>query len=64
MPETKSEYLKTHNRDICPGCGYWVFWCHNKEGKRVFGCQIGLIPHNGECRARKGKRSREVPTVI
>lgn len=59
MPETKSEYLRTHRRNICPGCGYWVFWCYDKGGKAVYGCQIGLIPDEDECRAREGKGSRE-----
>lgn len=67
MPKTeylKTAYQKDHQRNICSGCGFWVPWYTDKKGKKVFGCQIGLIPYRDECRARKGRRSRKVATVI
>jgi len=46
----KSQYLSTHQRNICPGCRHWVLWYYDKKGKKVFGCAFGEIPNNNECR--------------
>lgn len=67
MPKQKSslaasQYLEDHQRNICPGCSFWVLWYNDKKGKPVYGCQVGLIPYKDKCPARK-KRSREKATV-
>jgi len=59
----KDRYLEEHQRNICPGCRFWVRWYMDKKGGLVRGCQLGLIPHRDECPS-KSKRSREVPAVI
>lgn len=59
MPEFKSQYLKTHTRDICSGCAHWVLWYHDKKGNKVFGCELGEIPYRDECQSFKSKRSRK-----
>jgi len=53
MPELKTAYLEHHQRTICPGCRLWVPWYPNKKVKIVYGCEIGEIPNNNECRHLK-----------
>jgi len=59
----KDRYLEEHQRTICPGCLQWVLWYYDKKGKKVFGCELGLIPYRDKCPSFKDKRSRQAATV-
>jgi len=47
---TKRVYLKEYTRDLCRDCKFWVPWHYDRKGKKVFGCKLGEIPYQNECR--------------